>query len=93
MILFFRFSFLDYYGEKDVGFLWHAEGKLIQRSWDMFIPVSVTGSIVDYEFTTTGGDIEFHAFFSSKALDGEEDDVVVKRGRVPSDLEPFKVTF
>ena len=35
----------------------------------MFIPVTVPSSSVQYEFTTVGGDIEFHAYLTSKHVD------------------------
>lgn len=39
-------TFLDYTGDADSGFLWHAEGKVIHRDWDMLVPIFIAGIVV-----------------------------------------------
>jgi len=38
--------FLDYTGNADSGFLWHAESKVVNRDWDMLVPISIAGKFV-----------------------------------------------
>lgn len=61
----------------------------LSREFVLPIPV-LSGSTVKYQFSTTGGDVEFSAKF---AWDNDKEETVFLATRVPSDMEPYKGSF
>ena len=91
-------KFININSITDDSFVYKASDVLVQSSWELPIVVQYPDSTIEFEFTTTMGDIMFGIMFVAALEEGqlEEDmraETIDEMGRVLSDVEAYGGTF